>query len=76
MDGWMDGCNQTMALAVSCLTEILDCLPNNLFVITTTLSEIISTEIRPLGDSVLIQTLFRYEKKKFESNKIKLNHEY
>lgn len=47
-----------MALAVSCLTEILDCLPNNVFVITTTLSEIISTEIRPLGDSVLIQTLF------------------
>lgn len=47
-----------MALAVSCLTEILDCLPNNLFAITTTLSEIISTEIRPLGDSVLIQTLF------------------
>lgn len=47
-----------MALAVSCLTEILDCLPNNVFVITTTLGEIISTEIRPLGDSVLVQTLF------------------
>lgn len=47
-----------MALAISCLTEMLDCLPNNLFVITSTLSEIISTEIRPLGESVLIQTLF------------------
>lgn len=47
-----------MALAVSCLTEILDCLPNNVFIITTTLGEIISTEIRPLGDSVLVQTLF------------------
>lgn len=47
-----------MALAVSCLTEILDCLPNNLFVIATTLSEIVSTEIRPLGESVLLQTLF------------------
>lgn len=49
---------QTMALAVSCLTEIIDCLPNNIFIIATTLSEIISTEIRPLGDSVLVQTLF------------------
>lgn len=47
-----------MALAISCLTEILDCLPNNLFVITSTLGEIISTEIRALGESVLMQTLF------------------
>lgn len=49
---------QTMALAISCLTEMLDCLPNNLFVITSTLGEIISTEVRPLGESVLIHTLF------------------
>lgn len=47
-----------MALAISCLTEMLDCLPNNLFVITSTLSEIITTEVRPLGESVLIQALF------------------
>lgn len=47
-----------MALAISCLTEVLDCLPQNLFVITSTLGEIISTEIRPLGESVLMQTLF------------------
>lgn len=47
-----------MALSISCLTEMLDCLPNNLFVITVALSEIISTEVRPLGESVLIQTLF------------------
>lgn len=47
-----------MALAISCLTEMLDCLPNNFFVITSTLGEIISTEVRPLGESVLIQTLF------------------
>lgn len=47
-----------MALAISCLTEMLDCLPNNLFVITSTLGEIITTEVRPLGESVLIQTLF------------------
>lgn len=47
-----------MALAISCLTEMLDCLPNNLFVLTSMLGEIISTEVRPLGESVLIQTLF------------------
>lgn len=47
-----------MALAISCLTEMLDCLPNNLFVLTWTLGETISTDIRPLGESVLIQTLF------------------
>ncbi|XP_055315065.1 uncharacterized protein LOC129575443 [Sitodiplosis mosellana] len=49
---------QTMALAISCLTEMLDCLPNNLFILTSTLGEIISTEVRPLGESVLVQTLF------------------
>lgn len=47
-----------MALAISCLTEMLDCLPNNLFVITSTLGEIISTEVHPLGESVLVHTLF------------------
>lgn len=47
-----------MALAISCLTEMLDCLPNNFFAITSMLGEIISTEIRPLGESVLMQTLF------------------
>lgn len=47
-----------MALAISCLTEMLDCLPRNLFILTALLSEIISTEVRPLGESVLIQTLF------------------
>lgn len=47
-----------MALAISCLTELLDCLPNNLFVLTSTFGEIISTEVRPLGESVLVHTLF------------------
>lgn len=47
-----------MALAISCLTEMLDCLPRNFFIITSALSESISTEVRPLGESVLIQTLF------------------
>lgn len=47
-----------MALAISCLSEMLDCLPRNLFILTLALSEIISTNVRPLGESVLIQTLF------------------
>lgn len=47
-----------MALSISCLTEMLDCLPKNFFVLTNALNDIISTEIRPLGDSVLIQTLY------------------
>lgn len=47
-----------MALSLSCLIEMLDCLPKNLYVITTMLGEIITTEVRPLGESVLIQTLF------------------
>lgn len=37
---------------------MLDCLPKNLYVITALLGEIITTEVRPLGESVLIQTLF------------------
>lgn len=47
-----------MALSISCLTEMLDCIPITLFVITSALSDIITTEVRPLGESVLIQTLF------------------
>lgn len=47
-----------MALSISCLIEILDCLPNNFFVLTNALNDIIPTEVRPLGDSVLIQTLY------------------
>lgn len=48
---------KTMALTLSCLTEMLDCIPNNLFYMAAALGEVITTEIRPLGDSVLVQTL-------------------
>lgn len=51
-------CFKTMALAISCLSEMLDCMPRNFFIITTALGEAISTEVKPLGESVLIQTLF------------------
>lgn len=47
-----------MALSISCLAEMLDCLPKNFFVFTNALNDIIPTEVRPLGDSVLIQTLY------------------
>lgn len=46
-----------MALMLSCLTEILECIPNNVFFMTAALGEVITTEIRPLGESVLVQTL-------------------
>lgn len=37
---------------------MLDCIPANLFHITSAFGDIITTEVRPLGESVLIQTLF------------------
>lgn len=46
-----------MAVMLSCLTEMLECIPSNVFYIAAALSEIITTEIRPLGESVLVQTL-------------------
>lgn len=38
-----------MSLAISCLTEMWDCIPDSLYTISTSLSDVISTEIRPLG---------------------------
>lgn len=46
-----------MAIMLSCLTEMLDCIHPNVFSMTATLGEVITTEIRPLGESVLVQTL-------------------
>lgn len=47
-----------MALSLSCLSEMWTCIPKGLCKITSALSDIITAEIRPLGDSVLIQTLY------------------
>lgn len=47
-----------MALSLSCLSEMWICIPKGLCKITSALSDIITAEIRPLGDSVLIQTLY------------------
>lgn len=48
---------QTMAIMLSCLTEMLECIPNNVFFMAAALGEVITTEIRPLGESVILQTL-------------------
>lgn len=37
---------------------MLDCIPLNFFHITTTLNDIITTKVRPLGESVIVQTIF------------------
>lgn len=49
---------QAMSLSVSCFSEMWDCLPECIYRVTHALMEILPTEMRPLGDHVLIQTLF------------------
>lgn len=46
-----------MAIMLSCLTEMLECIPSNVFFVAAALGEVITTEIRPLGESVLVHTL-------------------
>lgn len=47
-----------MALAITSLSDMWDCIPQSLYSVTSALGEIIYTDVRPLGDSVLIQVLF------------------
>lgn len=49
---------QTMALVLSCLTETLDCISSNFFRLCFALEDVLTTEIRPLGESILVQTIF------------------
>lgn len=49
---------QSMSLAISCFSEMWDCLPECIYRVTHALMEIMPTDIRPLGDNVLIQVLF------------------
>lgn len=49
---------QAMSLAISCFTEMWDCLPDCVYKVTQALMEILPTDVRPLGDHVLIQILF------------------
>lgn len=49
---------QAMSLAISCFSEMWDCLPECIYRVTHALMEIMPTHTRPLGDHVLIQILF------------------
>lgn len=40
---------QAMALAISCLSEMWDCIPDCLYNVASALTEILSTDIKPLG---------------------------
>lgn len=49
---------QAMNLAISCLSEMWDCMPDCLYTVSSSLTDILPTDIKPLGASVLIQILF------------------
>ncbi|XP_055373568.1 uncharacterized protein LOC129606945 [Condylostylus longicornis] len=49
---------QAMSLAITCLSEMWDCIPDGLYKICMLLSEIVPVATKCLGDSVLIQILF------------------
>uniref|UniRef100_A0A1B0DML4 Uncharacterized protein n=1 Tax=Phlebotomus papatasi TaxID=29031 RepID=A0A1B0DML4_PHLPP len=49
---------QAMSLAISCFSEMWDCIPDCLYKVSIALMDIIPADVRPLGDSVLIQILF------------------
>jgi hypothetical protein len=49
---------QSMALAITCFFEMWDAIPECLLRVTMCLIEILPADIKPLGDSVLIQILF------------------
>ncbi|XP_058464098.1 uncharacterized protein LOC131438241 [Malaya genurostris] len=49
---------QAMSLSLSCFSEMWDCIPDCLYTMISCLTEILPAEIRPLGDSVLIQLLY------------------
>jgi protein KIAA0825 len=49
---------QAMALAITCLSEMWDAIPDCLYTVIMCIVEILPADIKPLGDSVLIQILF------------------
>lgn len=49
---------QAMALAITCLSEMWDAIPDCLYTVIMCLVEILPADIKPLSDSVLIQILF------------------
>lgn len=49
---------QVMSLSISCFGEMWDCIPDCVYNVATSLSEILPADIKPLGDDVLIQLLY------------------
>jgi protein KIAA0825 len=49
---------QSMALAITCISDIIDAIPDCLYTVISCLTEILPADIKPLYDSVLIQILF------------------
>ncbi|XP_014094985.1 uncharacterized protein [Bactrocera oleae] len=69
---------QAMSLALTCVSEMWDCIPESLYKVTILLQDIIPVSTRPLGDSVLMQVVFAalytdlIRKAKFYENKNKM----
>uniref|UniRef100_A0A1A9ZA38 Uncharacterized protein n=1 Tax=Glossina pallidipes TaxID=7398 RepID=A0A1A9ZA38_GLOPL len=49
---------QAMSLALTCISEMWDCLPDGLYKVTSLLQDVIPVSTRPLSDSVLLQVMF------------------
>lgn len=47
-----------MALAITSISEMWDCVPQSLYAVASALGDIICSDVRPLADSVLIHVLF------------------
>ncbi|XP_037890187.1 uncharacterized protein LOC119637868 [Glossina fuscipes] len=71
---------QAMSLALTCISEMWDCLPDGLYKVTSLLQDVIPVSTRPLSDSVLLQVIFaalytelvkRAEKYEKNSNDVK-----
>lgn len=48
---------QAMSLALACYKQLWECIPINLSLVATLLTEIVPADVHPLGDSVLFQFL-------------------
>ncbi|XP_055911935.1 uncharacterized protein LOC129945964 [Eupeodes corollae] len=48
---------QAMSLALTCVSEMWECIPQGLYKVTVLLQDIISVSTKPLSDSVLLQVL-------------------
>ncbi|XP_075163456.1 uncharacterized protein LOC142236091 [Haematobia irritans] len=49
---------QAMSLALTCVSEMWDCIPEGLYKVTSLLQDITPVSTRPLADSVLMQVMF------------------